>query len=115
NKTETGKFEEWGSEYLSWLLKSKQGQEEVSADNNHGTYYDLQVASLASFLNRTETLDQIFERSINRILQQIAFDGSQPKELKRTLSKHYCCFNLQGWSRLCTLASRYDFDLLGYQ
>ena len=115
NDTQTGKFEEWVSEYLGWLLKSIQGQEEAEADNNHGTYYDLQVASLASFLNQTETLDQTFERSINRILQQISFDGSQPKELKRTLSKHYCCFNLQGWSRLCTLSSRYDFDLFGYQ
>lgn len=66
------------------------------AKNNHGTYYDLQVASISSFLGESTTLFETLARAQSRISQQFAPDGSQQVELKRRTSAHYCCFNFQG-------------------
>src|SRR5690606_15533422 len=40
-------------------------------------------------------------------------DGSQPEELTRNTTAHYCCFNLQGWINLDRLARAWGADLWG--
>ena len=40
----------WCRAYLKWLLESKNGTEERAATNNHGVFYDEQVAALALFV-----------------------------------------------------------------
>lgn len=94
----------WIDDFLAWLLESDQGRQEQKARNNHGTCYDLQTAALAAFLERTETLQRINLRAQARALNTITPDGEQPHELNRTLTQHYCAFNLQSWINL--------FDLL---
>ena len=37
----------WMKEYMDWLLTSELGKEESTRLNNHGTWYDVQVASIA--------------------------------------------------------------------
>jgi len=108
------RFKMWLSEYLQWLLTSEQGEIECNANNNHGTYYDLQVAAIASFLGNHMVLTETLMRAQSRISQQFLFDGSQPEELRRTITAHYCSFNLQGWINLAELASRWGIDLWGY-
>ena len=104
-------LKDWLSKYLHWLQTSFQGQAERCSGNNHGTYYDLQIASIASFLEDFTLVSTTLRTSRERILQQFAADGSQPEELKRTTSAHYCCFNLQGWVHLALLAERHGQDL----
>lgn len=109
------RFKEWLSMYLEWLLQSPQGKKERRAINNHGTYYDLQVAAIADFLEERSLLFETLVRGQSRIPLQFAPDGSQPEELKRTIAAHYCCFNLQGWIYLAEIASRWGIDFWSYK
>jgi hypothetical protein len=108
---ESEAFSLWLDTYLSWLSNSTQGRKERAAPNNHGTCYDLQVAAIASFLGRKETLYETLARAQSRIASQFAADGSQPYELQRKTTQHYCCFNLQSWMNLSELAMRWNEDL----
>lgn len=108
-------FKEWLSTYLEWLLESPQGKKERKEKNNHGTYYDLQVASIASFIGEKSVLYETLLRAQSRISQQFAKDGSQPEELTRTITAHYCCFNFQGWLNIIEIASRWGVDLWTYE
>jgi hypothetical protein len=42
-------IKDWFSQYLEWLTTHKYGQDEMNAENNHGTCWVMQVASFAKF------------------------------------------------------------------
>ena len=96
----------WLAAYLDWLETSPQGARERGARNNHGTYYDLQVAAIAARLGRRETLRMALVRAQARIPAQVASDGTQPEEMARTTTAHYVLFNLQGWANLLRIGLR---------
>src|SRR5690606_24427841 len=100
--------------YRSWLEESAQGRGERSALNNHGTWYDVQVLAIDAYLDRVRPALATLRRSYERITQQFAPDGSQPEELKRTITQHYCSYNLQGWLALAACAGRVGHDLWSY-
>ncbi|WP_025311439.1 alginate lyase family protein [Roseicyclus elongatus] len=102
--SERDAFRAWLRDYVEWLQTSEQGVAEHATSNNHGTCYDLQVGSIAAFLGDTALLQKVFFNSRERILEQFTEDGQQPHEMKRTQTAHYCCFNLQSWVNLATLA-----------
>lgn len=108
---EWARLHEWLATFLNWLRTSPQGSKERASRNNHGTYYDLQTASLAAFLGDHRLLRSILMNSRMRILQQFEPNGAQPHELRRTITAHYCCFNLQGWIHLARLAEKNGEDL----
>ncbi|GAA5075610.1 alginate lyase family protein [Roseibacterium beibuensis] len=97
-------FRAWLREYAEWLQTSDQGVAEHDTSNNHGTCYDLQVGSIAAFLGDAALLQKTLFTSRERILEQFTKDGQQPHEMKRTQTAHYCCFNLQSWVNLASLA-----------
>ncbi|MDF3055797.1 MAG: Alginate lyase [Rariglobus sp.] len=98
---------QWFSDYLDWLLTSDHGRDECKEHNNHGTWYDAQVATFAVFCGRPEVARrQIDELARGRIAKQIAPDGSQPHELARTLSLTYSTFNLLGFAVLARVDAR---------
>lgn len=102
----------WGREYLDWLLDSRPGRDERDAGNNHGTYYDLQVALMALAVGREDLAREVLEQvGPRRIATQIESDGSQPRELARTRSLGYSLFNLGGLCRLATLGDHVGVDL----
>lgn len=115
SKETSGLFKNWLSSYLDWLLESPQGRREFRAANNHGTYYDLQVLSIADFLQRDPLVFETIVRAQSRIARQFAVDGSQPEELRRATTAHYCCFNFQGWIHLAEICSRWGTDLWAFQ
>jgi hypothetical protein len=114
-KSEEAQFKEWLSEYLNWLLHSPQGVNEMRAPNNHGVLFDLQVVAIAAFLGDHKVLIESFRRSQDRVRQHFAPDGSQPRELARTNTAHYCAFNLQCWANLARLAEACGEDLGAYE
>jgi hypothetical protein len=67
------------------------------AINNHWTWYDVQISSIALFLNRTDIGKGILQTNLDKLISiQIKPDNRQPFELKRTNSWDYSLFNLQG-------------------
>ncbi len=107
---------EWMSAYLGWLRSSDIGKEEQRARNNHGTWYDAQVAALALFTGDTALARCTLEASEpRRIGSQITADGRQPYELVRTRSLSYSAMNLEGLGRLAELARHVGVDLWSYE
>ncbi|HZZ29225.1 MAG TPA: alginate lyase family protein [Pirellulales bacterium] len=108
-------LENWYGKFLQWMIDSKNGQNEAAAKNNHGTYYDVQVASYAFFLGKTElakaTLQQVASK---RIAVQIEPDGREPLELARTKAWSYSVANLSGLMVLATLGQHVDVDLWNF-
>jgi len=108
-------LERWFTDFLTWMLESKHGRDEAAAKNNHGTYYDVQVASFGMFLGRWEFATNLL-RSVttNRIASQIEPDGRQPLELARTRAWSYSTGNLSGLMALARLGECVGLDLWSY-
>jgi hypothetical protein len=106
----------WFREYLSWLLTSQLGIEESKAANNHGSWFDVQTASIALYLGDVELATKILRDSrLNRIAAQVEPDGRQPQELARTRSWEYSLFNLRALFCLASLGENVQIDLWRFE
>ena len=102
----------WLTTYYEWVTTSKNGREEAAAENNHGSWYDVQIVALALNLGRIADAKKIVaQAAIKRIQRQIEPDGRQPLELARTKSLDYSCFNLEALVRLARLGESVDVNL----
>jgi hypothetical protein len=109
-------LEDWFRSYLRWLRESPHGRAESAATNNHGTYYDAQVASFALFTGQRELAAQVLgESRQKRIAAQVEPDGRQPRELGRTRAWSYSVMNLGGLMSLAALGDRAGVDLWRYE
>jgi len=107
---------QWYAVFLSWMEESANGKAEAAAKNNHGTYYDLQVASYALFLDRPSLAKDVLEQAKQkRIAVQIEPDGRMPLELARTNAWSYSTGNLDGLTQLATLGDRAGVDLWHFE
>ncbi len=102
----------WFAEYLTWLTTSKLGRDEDRTRNNHGTWYDAQVAAFALFVDQPELAKKVLAAAgQRRIVPQIQPDGRQPHELARTRSFLYSAMNLDGLTQLAELGRHVELDL----
>jgi hypothetical protein len=109
-------FRSWSADFLDWLTTGDFGKEEAAATNNHGTFFDMQVAALALATGRTGLArDTVRRAETGRIDTQIAADGGQPGELSRTRSWHYSTFNLVALTRLAAIGRHVGVDLWSYR
>ncbi len=107
---------QWLADYLEWLLTSPHGLDEADEHNNHGTWYDVQVALFALATDQIEIARTILQEvPTKRFASQMASDGSQPHELARTRSFSYSCYNLSAFFDLATLAESIGIDLWHWQ
>jgi hypothetical protein len=102
----------WFSAYFGWLTTSKNGRDEAAAENNHGSWCDVQAVALALALGRTDDAKKILVAvPVKRIARQIEPDGRQLLELARTKSLDYSCFNLEALVSLARLGEHVGVNL----
>lgn len=105
----------WFGQFLNWMQTSPQGKLELAATNNHGSYIDMQDATMALYIgNKTLAKSIVTSAETNRIAKQINADGSQPLELTRTISWHYANFNLTALARLAEIGQHVGVNLWTY-
>ncbi|MFZ4632487.1 MAG: alginate lyase family protein [Patescibacteria group bacterium] len=95
-------IKKWFEDYLVWLTTSAYGTKEMSAKNNHGTCWVLQVAMYSDLLGKKNNLNlcrNIFKETL--LPKQLATNGSFPLELARTNPYNYSLFNLDIMMTLC--------------
>lgn len=105
----------WFNEYLNWLITSKNGIKESKVGNNHKTFYENQIATVALYCGKDEIAMTVFENATKLIAHQIEPDGKQPEELVRTLALHYSIFNLEALFYLANVAEKKGIDLWHYE
>lgn len=102
----------WAGAYLDWLRTSPLGLKESRTKNNHASWYDVQVCSLALYTGRKSwARRRLLEHTAALVGSQIEADGSQPQELRRTLSYHYSVYNLQALFAAALLGDKLGVDL----
>jgi hypothetical protein len=108
-------LQRWFNSYLDWLIESPEGKTEAKAENNHGTWYDVQVSAFAIFVERDGFAKKVLsELPTKRIARQIEPDGRQPRELARTQAWNYSVFNLEALFNAAALADKVGIDLWSY-
>jgi len=106
----------WNVRFRDWLAGSAFGKEEGAAKNNHGTFYDMQLAALAYATGDKDLARRtVLDARALRIDPQIAADGSQPQELARTRSWHYSTFDLVAYTRLAAIGRHLGVNLWSYE
>lgn len=108
-------LERWFAAYADWMQTSPTGREERAATNNHGNWYDYQLATFALFARQDDLARSVIATvGDQRIATQVAPDGSLPEELKRTRPLHYSYFSLEPLVGLADLGRCTGQDLWRY-
>lgn len=109
-------LENWFSRYIDWMRKSENGKGEGAKQNNHGVWYDAQLARFALFARRPDVARSVivaFPKA--RIEKQVDAAGKLPEELARTRSFHYSIYTLKAAYTLADSAACLGIDIYGYQ
>ena len=102
----------WMGEMLDWLLNSPYGIDESIHGNNHETWWNVHVLSVAAYLGMDAEVKELLKNYHDRILtNQMQPDGSMPLELERTRSLHYSLFNLKPMALICEIALQYGINM----
>lgn len=90
------RMREWWAAYGEWMQTSKIGLDEKKATNNHGAAYDVQLAAVLVMAGKEDEARKVLGESLPaRLDAHITAEGKQPRELARTKSWSYSCFNLK--------------------
>jgi hypothetical protein len=99
---DTDAIKDWFRSYLDWLNTSDPGKIERDAKNNHAICWALQAAEYARLAENYATQKEVYRRYRETLLpDQMAEDGSFPRELARTKPYSYSIFNFDVMAGLC--------------
>ena len=109
-------LQSWFTTFLTWLLESPEGRAEAQAENNHGTWYDVQTASFGLFTDKRDFAQRVLsDVRRKRIARQIEPNGGQPLELARADSWSYSLFNLEALFDAAALGDHLAMDLWNFE
>ncbi len=115
SSAELADIRKWFEQYISWLTNHKYGKDEMNALNNHGTCWVMQVAAFAKFTGDQKMMNFCRQRYKEVLLpNQMADNGSFPKELQRTKPYGYSIFNLDAMATICQLLSTPEDNLWNF-
>jgi len=98
---------DWFVQYAQWLSTSDNGKEEAAAKNNHGMFFDVQLALYWLYTGETARARQlVFDAQTKRFAAQFDKRGWMPLELARTKPYHYHTFTLEAVTRLALYGQR---------
>jgi beta-galactosidase len=105
-------LKKWFGDYAEWMTTHPYGIEEMNAKNNHSVAFMVQLASFAGLTGDTQKIELCRKHYKEIFLpQQMALDGSFPRELARTKPYGYSIFQLDNMALLCQLLWTPDDDL----
>ncbi|TBN03673.1 alginate lyase [Hyunsoonleella flava] len=115
NKEDIIAIKDWFSKYLNWLTTHEYGIKERDNGNNHSTCWAMQVAAFARLVGNKEQMlfcKNLFKKTL--LPEQMAKDGSFPKELARTKPYGYSIFNLDAMTGLAQLLTSKEENIFKY-
>ena len=106
----------WWTAYGNWMQTSKIGLQEKKAPNNHGAAYDVQLSAVLVMAEKEEDAKKVLGESLAaRLDAHITPEGKQPRELARTKSWSYSCFNLKNICKGAVMARALGIDLWSHE
>lgn len=102
---------QWLEKYLTWLTTSPTGIKGSKQSNNHGSWYNFNVGSVAYYLGKKDITIKAVQTAIANMDKQIAADGGQTLELERTKPFFYSCFNLEALLRVASLGDKVGINM----
>jgi hypothetical protein len=106
----------WWIQYGQWMQASKIGLDEKKTTNNHGVAYDVQLAAVLVMSDKEDEAKKVLGESLPaRLDSQITPEGKQPRELARTKSWSYSCFNLKNICKGAVMARSLGIDLWSHE
>ena len=115
SQADTKALQHWYSQFLHWMLTSKNGNDEHKARNNHGSWFLVQATDYALFTgNKIEAL-KLSQEGKAKIDSQVTGEGKMPLELARTNALGYSTFNLNALFTLAILGEKSGVDLWHYK
>jgi hypothetical protein len=107
-------MQQWFSDFLTWMQTSKNGTDEMKAQNNHGAWYDAQRLAMALFIDNKELAQKIVLNARDRLDKQMDDNGNLPREMERTTSLHYTVFALEAFFTIASMAEKTGIDCWSY-
>jgi hypothetical protein len=115
SRDEATETRRWFADYLDWLTTDQYGKDERDATNNHATCWVMQVAAFSHLAGNDTLMRDCRTRFKTVLLQQMAADGSFPRELGRTKPYGYSLFNLEAMATICQILSTPEDDLWAFE
>jgi hypothetical protein len=110
------KVKSWFASYLNWLCTSDRGIQERDTTNNHAMCWALQAAEFARLAGNDAIRQDVYRRYREVWLpNQMAPDGSFPRELARTKPYSYSIFNFDIVAGLCQSLKGLSPDPVAFQ
>jgi hypothetical protein len=95
-------LQDWFRAYLHWMKTSEKGIAERDTINNHAICWALQAAEFARLIDDPGTREEVRTQFKTLFVpDQMAVDGSFPRELARTKPYSYSIFNFDIMATLC--------------
>lgn len=113
---EAAEVKRWFASYLGWMDTSGYGKQERDSLNNHAMCWALQAAEFARLSGNIGMRKEVYRRYREILLpNQVAADGSFPRELTRTKPYSYSIFNFDVMAALCQSLKDLSPDPLAFQ